>query len=182
MKRLSSFLLCLLFATTALAQTIPSPVTTGVPNIVKGTTTFSGTSYAQGKNFGGLITISTGLPAGTLLTCPCDGTMFLLTNNITSSQQFTFVLFDSNPTSSTITDGQMMTIAAADIPKIAALGASQGGTNIAGANLTNWAMATGNRVAVDASGNLYAAIASSASSAFTFTAGSMIYWRFSRAQ
>lgn len=182
LKRLLALLTCFALVLPAAAQTVvPNPVTIGVPNIVKGTASFAGTSYGQFKSIGGLITVPTGLPAGTLVSCLCDFLVSFVNSNITSSQSLIFIWFDSNPTSSTFTDGQTVSLATVDIPKVATMVNSANGTN-AQAGLLYWTPSQANRVAVDASGNLYFALYNANGSAFTFTAAGTIYWRYSRAQ
>jgi hypothetical protein len=166
-----------------------SPVLGLRSQLAKGTTSQGQTSYAGGASnagacVGGLITIPTGLPAGTVLTS-LRVSFFEPMSNITTAVQLGLYVFDANPTGSTLADGSNVAIAAGDLGKLAhyvtgALTTAPG----AGGNVGVWAFTGGNapaqpsgRIAVDASGNIYAALNVAASGTVTFAAPGTLTWR-----
>lgn len=131
-------------------------------SIPNGQTSYSGTG---GIVMGGLITVATGLPAGTIITAGqlmIKGTFANLTTNTGSVMAPVF--FDANPTGSTITDNTGISIVSADVPKaisyttIAWTGATTGSVPNATATLR--------RMAVDGSGNIYFALVAVAANTF----------------
>ena len=77
--------------------------------------TVANSSHAVGTSLGGLISIPTAVPA-----TGWGGTLHSLTMAFADglNPSVDVVLFGQNPTSSTITDGSAVSIAAADLPKI----------------------------------------------------------------
>lgn len=120
----------------------------GVPN---GQTTY--TVGGTALNAGGLITVATGLPAGTIIQ---SATLRIkcLSANFTSGGVALIQFFDANPTGSTFTDNTAVALIAADLNKnIMAPGNVSASTNFSGL-MVGWS-ATLPRIAVDGSGNIY---------------------------
>ncbi|MES2058261.1 MAG: hypothetical protein V4564_20160, partial [Pseudomonadota bacterium] len=126
--------------------------------VVKGTVPNTTSSYAGGKTVGGLFTIATGLPAGTIIMA---GTLRVKLRiiDLTTAGQTNFTIFDANPTGSTLTDGTDTAVVAADVPKaLIATGVNWAGSNGSITSLT----VNVPRMAVDASGNIYAVLTAAA--------------------
>lgn len=138
-------------------------------------------SYSAEYSIGGLIAIPLGLPAGLLVT----PTVFLRTYGVVDGNTaLLYLWFNSNVAvlgSSTIVDGEELSIAASDFPSLvygtaAAQGVSQGIGGGGAATLAGWSFSSSVKIPVDASGNIYLAIApSSAGSMSGLTPASLSY-------
>jgi hypothetical protein len=127
------------------------------PFVVKGTINNGQTTYGNsgvGICVGGLVTVSTGLPPGTIVTA-LTFRVKVLTSNITTTQQVVWKFFDANPTSSTYTDGAQESIAAADLGKHILVTTVAISANPQANTVVQWTDVTGLRLAVDSSGNFY---------------------------
>lgn len=124
-------------------------------------------AYTAGANVGGLITINTGLPAGTALSA-CH--IVLGSNTVSALGTLSITLFDANPSGSTFTDASAQVIANADVAKVAASTAAPANTfGTTGVTLWNYANAQCPRVVVGASGNLWLAVTAPAGAQFSAT-------------
>lgn len=131
----------------------------GLRNIVvKGSINNGQTSYTGSTtvppNIGGLITVATGLPAGTIINA---GTLRIKASaaDWPTASNITASYFDANPAATTITDNSSTAVPAADIGKAI--------TNAGSVSLnTNynfqWFNLAVPRLAVDGSGNFYFAV------------------------
>lgn len=126
--------------------------------VVKGSINNGQTSYASNNCIGGLIAVSTGLPAGMVV---ASVTIRVLVPNSVNANTTTMgiIAFDADPTSSSFTDNTAVSIAAADVSKIAFQNAALGSTpaSAVGEGVSAYSITTG-RLAVDGSGNIYLAI------------------------
>ena len=126
------------------------------------TVPYAQTSYLQGSSLGGLITIATGRPAGSLVKV-LGISVTISGGQITTGQNQIFLLFENNPTASTITDNTALNINIADIPKVVASTTltnttGQGGSGAGFVNVQFYRPAQPPVMAVDASGNIYFAM------------------------
>jgi hypothetical protein len=136
------------------------------PFVVKGTINNGQTTYTPATNqqidIGGLITVATGLAAGTIITA-ATLRVKLLQPNLTTSATLSVQFFDANPAGSTFLDNTTVVDVVADVPKMIALASSAatlGGP--AGATATTVATFTFTlpRITVDGSGNIFFALTS----------------------
>lgn len=143
------------------------------PFTAKGGPIANGTSaYSSGQSIGGIVTISTGLPAGTIITAAAVRVKALLTT-VTTAGAVNYQFFDANPTASTFTDGATAVLNSADLSKnisLAAVSWTVGTTTSA-----DFLTFTVPRIAVDGSGNIYLAIIASAAS--QFNTSSTLLWQ-----
>lgn len=126
------------------------------PLIIKGTVNNGQTAYSSlGISVGGLITVATGLPAGTIILNPTMRWKVPLTGFTTGN--VASQIFDANPTASTFTDNVTAVLAAADIPKTrnATNGALAWVSPSTGGLVVGLASSGATRATVDASGNVY---------------------------
>lgn len=141
------------------------------PIIVTGTFTPSAT-YAINNDVGGLITIATGLPAGTkVLVTEVYAFWTVASNSVEAA--LNLILFDQAP-STTFTDGATPTWSSTDPAKMIGGGASAELPNSAGSLLIGERIVLGQYATVDSSGNLYAAAI--AFSTFTTTTPTTASW------
>jgi hypothetical protein len=144
------------------------------PFVVKGTINNGQTTYSVSgnqPNIGGLITVATGLPAGTIITALILR-IKCLNGNFTSGSNLNVLFFDANPTASTITDNSNINIAAADLVKTIAgqsVGVTSLGQTVQTSGLIELWTFTGARQAVDGSGNMYFEITPNGSLALAAT-------------
>lgn len=154
----------------------------GLRNFVaKGTINNGQTSYSGSAGsvlvIGGLVTIPTGLPAGTIInasTLRVKG----LAPNINGGTQWNVggtAFFDANPTGSTITDNVAISIAAADIAKTISFVAGGLWSGGFGANGVMVLTLAAPKMAVDGSGNIYFALATTQLAVFLST--NVISWQ-----
>ncbi len=126
--------------------------------VVKGSINNGQTSYTNYLCVGGLITVATGLPGGTILSALAIRVKARNADLSGSLPSMGIILFDANPTGSTYTDNSIQSIASADIAKAML---SQNVTFLQALSQTggiNFLTLTGPRMAVDGSGNLYFAL------------------------
>lgn len=134
------------------------------PFVLKGTVPNTASSYGTLSCVGGLLTIATGLPAGSIITS-ASLRVKTLHSNVTTSQAMEGFFFDSNPSGSTIADNTTFVPVAADIPKLVLI-ANSANQNINGATAASpdvWTY-TLPRLACDGSGNIYVVLAATAAS------------------
>jgi hypothetical protein len=132
------------------------------PLVVKGTINNGQTAYNTiGTCIGSLITVATGLPAGTVWTA-VTARIKLLPANLTSGGSLTLHWFDANPGASTFTDNSAVSLAAADLGK----GIFASGVALAVAGALELASFTGPRITVDGSGNIYLAVSNNNATVF----------------
>lgn len=149
------------------------PVASPSGLIVTGTKAFGSTTYGAGLVVGGLLAIPTGLSAGRIIT-PLRLHIMVPLSNLNTGQNLIGHVFEGNPTGSTVTDHTALSVAAADFPKISNTFDS-GNTNVAG-GASMWSVSISNRMAVDADGNIFAAVCSKAAS-LVFNGAGSFYWR-----
>lgn len=131
-----------------------TPITPVFGTVANIATTYS----AAGLCIGGLITISTGLPAGTVLN---SSTLRLRVRNADQAvgmPNSTALFFNANPTASTVTDNTAFSMAVADINKfILTLAVAWASSGPAATGVQSFT-ATGPRLVVDGGGNVYAVL------------------------
>lgn len=137
----------------------------GIGRFANMTTTFTpATSYAAGNDMGGLLTLSTGLAAGTPIYIDQLFMSFSATT-LTATSTCVALLFATSPTS-TITDASSPTWNATDPAKLRA--SVNTGTTVAAGNLFSTRMGVaGISMITDASANIYLALL--AGGTFTIT-------------
>lgn len=133
---------------------------------VKGTVSNAVATYTgAGISVGGLVTIATGLPAGTVLASAVLRLKVLYADQALNGG-LTVIWFDANPTTSTITDGSALITTAADVPKLITFAVAAWG-NGPTVTATNLITAAGPRIKVDGSGNIYVALITAATNQYT---------------
>lgn len=151
------------------------PVVQTRPAIVKGTITYGQTTYGANVGVGSLVTVATGLPAGTVVRINRLA-ISIPTAVVTTVQNLFGHVFDANPSASTFTDNTTIALVAADIAKLIRVTSAAAGQSIGGA--TEWVLLTTgglHHLTTDGSGNLYFALScSTASLVFTGT-GTLAY-------
>lgn len=127
------------------------------PLVFKGSINNSQSLYASANtDVGGLITVSTGLPSGTILTNVVLRVK-ILSSDVTALSAMYFPMFDANPTGSTITENTALAIVTADLSKtVLSIASASVATPTTGGVYSY--TTTGPRMAVDASGNIYFAM------------------------
>lgn len=151
------------------------PVAAPRAAIVNGIYAHGQTSYAANKCIGGLVTIPTGLPAGTIISPKALLVGITLRDLITTLQVLNVQVFEGNPTASTLTDNATTALNAADVTKAARFG-SPGFAGATG-QIGYWAATPPSFITVDASGNIYFSASSSVSS-LVFTDTGNLGFRF----
>lgn len=149
-----------------------STVGTRVLAPVKSTLAYGQTSYSSGKNIGGRLAISTGLPVGTILSA---GVFRVKSNStlMTATGNIAVTFFDTDPVNSTTADNSTGTVNALDVPNMTAVTLM---TSSPGANGAIVYSANTNRMAVDAAGKIYATLVGSGT--VTFAAAGNLDWHF----
>lgn len=120
--------------------------------IAKGTIS-NGTSAYSNAVVGGVVTIATGLPAGTIVTA-ATFRIKARASDVTTAGTPVFLFFDANPSGSTFTDGNAPVIAVADVPKM--IQDTSSSWNAGSAGTVQQVAIILPRITVDASGNIYA--------------------------
>lgn len=126
------------------------------PVILTGTFT-PGTSYSIGNSIGGKITVATGLTAGSIVHVQeIQLRIGAATFTAGSAVAVSYHLYESDPSSSTITDASAFIENSADAVKLAAtasVGALPG--QVAANEAATWATGPARALTVDGSGNVY---------------------------
>lgn len=123
------------------------------------------TAYSLGNNVGGLVTVATGLTAGTQISA-CR--LIFASNQVTAVGSMYITMFDANPSASTFTDGSAQVIANADVTKVIASAQMTVNTG-ASTGLSVWIFAACPRLTVGASGNIWMALTAPAGLQFATT-------------
>jgi hypothetical protein len=122
---------------------------------IKGAINNAQSSYTPSSNvlnIGGLITVSTGLPAGTVLSA-VTVRVKALASDVTAFGVPQIKIFDANPATSNFTDNVAQSLNSVDLDKLLAnANVSAAATDVGGGQI--WSLA-GTRMTLDGSGNLY---------------------------
>jgi len=152
--------------------TAGSRVLTPVTGTVANTVTTYGTA---GLCIGGLITIATGLPAGTVLNTTLLRLRVRNADQAAGAPNSLFLFFNDNPTACTITDNVAFSMAAADLGKFILTVAVSWASSGPAATGVQSATANGPRLVVNSAGNVYAVLLCGGTSNTCSTANAISY-------
>jgi hypothetical protein len=144
------------------------------PFVVKGSLNNGQTSYVQNNCVGGLITIATSLPPGTILTAFRLSLRALYSTS--NAGVLLITMLDGNPTASTISDNVAQSLNSADLAKVQFIVINGNSWSQNGSGGYAFMSGTGTRIQVDANGNLYFWI--SAGAGVTFASANNVLWEF----
>jgi hypothetical protein len=144
------------------------------PFVVKGSLNNGQTSYVQNNCVGGMITIATGLPPGTILTAFRLSLRALYSTS--NAGVLLITMLDGNPTASTISDNVAQSLNSADLAKVQFIVINGNSWSQNGSGGYAFMSGTGTRIQVDANGNLYFWI--SAGAGVTFASANNVLWEF----